>query len=350
MTPDARPRLSVVIATYRRADDLDRCIRSVLAEPGDDFEVLIGDDGSPDHTPEVIARFAADPRVRSYRNEHNLGMQENYWKIMHQAGGDYVFILTDDDLLLPGALARVRAALDAHPDAGYLLSDLPTVDERTGAEVDLHRTYDRDTVIPPGIASVAHVARSAWVLSRQVFRLDALDWPTWERNRGNIFFQIIAAGRVLLTSPGFYIAHCLVQHTWFNRVHWEKFGRDRTEIEFNLAADRYRCMAAILHDRMGDPAAAAATSAWQAASLRAYLDRPYDGFYDLARRQGLRAALRRLAAACPLGPRERRELWRFVALLPAARAKVAAGAAVRGRAPDLAARLREWRGRLGRRT
>jgi glycosyltransferase involved in cell wall biosynthesis len=350
MTPPARPRLSIIIATYRRADDLDRCIRSVLAEPGEDFEVLIGDDGSPDHTPEVIARHAADPRVRSYRNERNLGMQENYWKIVHEATGDYLFILTDDDVLLPGALARVRAVLDAHPDTGYLLSDLPTVDERTGAEVDLHRTYDRDIVIPPGIAGVAHVARSAWVLSRQVFRREWLDWATWERNRSNIFFQIIAAGRLLLTAPGYYIADRLVLHTWFNRVHWEKFGRDRTEIEFNLAADRYGCMAAILHDRAGDPAAAAAITAWQAASLRAYLERPYDGFYDLLRLLGPGAALRKLAAACPLGQAERRELLHFAVRLPAARTTVAAGAILRRLAPSLAAEVRGLRSRLGRRT
>ena len=42
------PLLSVVIPTYNRADDVDRAIRSVLAEPGDYFEVLVGDDGSPD--------------------------------------------------------------------------------------------------------------------------------------------------------------------------------------------------------------------------------------------------------------------------------------------------------------
>jgi hypothetical protein len=188
------------------------------------------------------------------------------------------------------------------------------------------------------------------VLSRQVFRREWLDWATWEHNRNNIFFQIIAAGRLLLAAPGYYIADRLVLHTWFNRVHWEKFGRDRLEIEFNLADDRYRCMAAILHDRGDDPAAAAAVAAWQTASLRAYLDRPYDGFYDLMHVQGPAAALRKLSAACALGPTERRELLRFAVRLPVARTVVAVGAALRHLSPTLAADVRSWRTRLGHRT
>ena len=103
-----RPLISVIVATYRRAEDLDRCLRSVLAEPGDYFEVVVGDDGSPDHTPEVVALHRHDPRMRDYRNASNLGMQENYRKIARFASGEYLFILTDDDYLLPGSLAKVK--------------------------------------------------------------------------------------------------------------------------------------------------------------------------------------------------------------------------------------------------
>ena len=39
------PLISVIIPTYRRARDLDRCIKSVLAQPGDFFEVVVGDGG-----------------------------------------------------------------------------------------------------------------------------------------------------------------------------------------------------------------------------------------------------------------------------------------------------------------
>ena len=65
---------------------MDRAIRSVLAEPGDYFEVLVGDDGSPDHTPAVVEALSGDPRLCADRNPTNLGMQDNILKIAQLAG------------------------------------------------------------------------------------------------------------------------------------------------------------------------------------------------------------------------------------------------------------------------
>ena len=67
------PLLSVIIATYNRAYDLDRAIQSVRDEAGDYFEIVVGDDGSSDHTPQIIAKHAVDPRLRYYRNEAESG-------------------------------------------------------------------------------------------------------------------------------------------------------------------------------------------------------------------------------------------------------------------------------------
>ena len=254
-TTSDRPLLSVVIPTYKRAKDLDRAIASVLAEPGDFFEVVVGDDGSPDDTPQVIAAHSYDQRLRAYRNDANIGMQENVLKVGREAQGEYIFILTDDDVLQPGALAKVTQATRAHPEAAYLLSHLATVDERTGALADVHRTFVVDTVTAPGIDAVSRVVGSAWVLSRQVLKRDLIDWDTWDRFRGNIFFPIIVAGRLLLQYPAFYMADFLVKHTWFNEVHWGAFGPNKLTIELRLAADRTRCMAAILHDQAALPAA-----------------------------------------------------------------------------------------------
>jgi hypothetical protein len=160
------------------------------------------------------------------------------------------------------------------------------------------------------------------VLSRQVFRRDLVDWETWLKYKDNIFFQIIAAGRVMLKAPCCYIADNLVLHTWFNRVYWHRFGKNQIDIEFNLARDRYQCMAAILHDQPTTPDVIGAIERWQAGSLRAYLDLAHLGFHDLVKAEGLRSALGRLNATHVLGRRERLELARFFLQLPARRAWV----------------------------
>jgi len=338
------PLVSIIIATYRRADDLDRCLRSVLAEPGDSFEVVVGDDGSPDHTPDVVASHRHDARVRDYRNASNLGMQENYRKIARFARGDYLFILTDDDYLLPGSLAKVKRAVESHPECGYILSHLTTVDERSGEVVNLHRTYSEDRLILPGLPSVAHCARSAWVLSRQVWKRELIDWEAWDRFKDNIFFPIIVAGRLMLVAPSCYIADNLVVHTWFNKVYWEAFGVNDLEIEFSLAADRYRCMRAILFDRADEGAARRAIREWEAASFKTYLYLPHLGFYDLARKTGFRPVLRRLVEAQPPDRPERWELLLFPFKIPVVRAWARAKSMLRNLPPPIFRRLKALRG------
>ena len=337
------PLLSVVIPTFKRAKELDRAIGSVLAEPGDFFEVLVGDDGSPDETPQVVAGHAGDPRLRGYRNEGNLGMQENVLKVVREARGEYVFILTDDDVLEPGALERVAQAVRAHPEAGYLLSHLATVDARTGAVANVHRTFAADTVTVAGLKSVVRAAGSAWVLSRQVLKRDCIDWDTWEMFRGNIFFPIIVAGRLLLQYPSFYLADFLVKHTWFNELHWGAFGPDELAIELRLAADRTRCMAAILHDQTALPAAQAAIERWESGNFRSYLYLPVRGYHDLIQGLGEHAARRALEEAFVMTVARRSELALFHLLSPLVRVPFRAGQWLKAASPRLAAVVRGWR-------
>ena len=348
MTSDssqARPLISVIIPTYRRADDLDRALGSVFAEPGDEFEVVVGDDASPDHTPAVVARYGSDPRLRQYRNEVNLGMQENVLKVARAARGDYLFILTDDDRLVPGALAKVAAIVRAHPEAGYLLSHLRTVDARTGQTMDIQKTFEQPCLTPVTLANMAHIAPSAWVLSRQVLKREAIDWVTWEEFKMNIFFPIIVAGRTLLRVPCYYLADFLVEHTWFNQVFWGKFGRNRLDIEFNLANDRYQCMRAILFDQPSTAEVQATIDTWENTCFQGYLDLAPLGFYDLIKVNGLRKALTQLKTAYPLNAERRRALYLWPLRLPLLRIWVNAKGLLRRLSPATMATLRRAVGR-----
>lgn len=337
------PLISVLIATYNRAQSLCRAIESVLMQPGDDFEVVIGDDASPDNTAEAVKPYLSDPRVRYYRNPANLGMRDNYLKIFHEARGDYIFILTDDDWMLEGALARVAAIVKTHPDVGYILSDLPTVDDRTGQVVSVYRAYATDRMVEPSVRGMADVAGHAWVLSRQVLKRELVDYPTWEMYKQNIFFPIIFSGRVLLKAPYYYIADQLVMHTWFNEVFWHRFGRDQLEIDFNLAADRHRAMREILHDYPKTAEVRAVIDKWDDETLKLYLDAEQAGFYDLVRGIGLRPALVKLRSGFRLTPRGDLALGLFFVLLPLRRGRVAAKNLLRKYAPGLFARLRQFK-------
>ena len=109
---DAPPRVSVCIPTYKGALTIAATIESVLAQTLEDFELLVVDDGSPDDTAAIVARYA-DPRISYHRNPRNLGPQGNWNRCLELARGRCFKLLPHDDLLHPRCLERQAAVLDA---------------------------------------------------------------------------------------------------------------------------------------------------------------------------------------------------------------------------------------------
>ena len=71
------PAVSVCIPTYNYARFLGSAIESVIAQTFEDFELIVSDNASTDDTQAVIASYD-DPRIRAYRNDHNLGLFGNF--------------------------------------------------------------------------------------------------------------------------------------------------------------------------------------------------------------------------------------------------------------------------------
>lgn len=91
--------LTVLLTTYRRPDYLSLAIRSVLSQNFKNFELLILDDASNDNTEEVVKSFK-DKRIVYIKNKTNHGFPYNFRQGVKLAKGKYIFLLSDDDLIL----------------------------------------------------------------------------------------------------------------------------------------------------------------------------------------------------------------------------------------------------------
>jgi hypothetical protein len=119
--PNGTPRVSVVIPCYNYGHYLPACLKSVLDQPGVEVEAIVVDDASPDGSGEVAEQLgAADPRVRVIRHPLNKGHISTYNDGLEAARGDYLVLLSADDLLAPGSLARAAALLEANPSVGFV--------------------------------------------------------------------------------------------------------------------------------------------------------------------------------------------------------------------------------------
>jgi glycosyltransferase involved in cell wall biosynthesis len=109
-------RLSLCIATFRRAAYIAATLDNILEQLPADAEVVVVDGASPDDTPGVMAAYAQNPQVRYVREAENSGVDRDYDKAVGYAQGDYCWLMTDDDLLVPGAIARVLEAIASGPE------------------------------------------------------------------------------------------------------------------------------------------------------------------------------------------------------------------------------------------
>jgi glycosyltransferase involved in cell wall biosynthesis len=117
----SQPLVSICIPSYNSEEFIATTLESVLGQSFTDFEVVIADDKSTDGTVAVIKKFD-DRRIRLIENEENLGLGTNWNKVLSSAGGEYVKLLGDDDLLYPDCLARQVEVLEHPANSGAVLA------------------------------------------------------------------------------------------------------------------------------------------------------------------------------------------------------------------------------------
>jgi len=108
---------------------LRETIRSVVDQTCEDFELIISDNASEDHTEEVVNSFA-DNRMRYVRNSTNVGAVKNFNECLRIARGRYVTIFHDDDIMLPDNLLLKTRALQENPTVGFVHSKFHRIDEQ----------------------------------------------------------------------------------------------------------------------------------------------------------------------------------------------------------------------------
>ena len=105
-------KVSVIIPTYKRAEDVTRAVDSVLNQTIDSFECIVVDDngvGTPDgeKTALVMSRYEADKRVKYIRHEINKNGSAARNTGIKAAKGECISFLDDDDAYMPTRLEKM---------------------------------------------------------------------------------------------------------------------------------------------------------------------------------------------------------------------------------------------------
>ena len=114
------PAVSVVIATYNRANYLAETIDSVLGQSFQKFELILVDDGSTDETRRILAPYGS--RVR-YLYQENRGPSAARNLGARNASAGWISIQDSDDLCLPNHLETLYGYADKHPESGMVFAN-----------------------------------------------------------------------------------------------------------------------------------------------------------------------------------------------------------------------------------
>ena len=103
-------KLSICIPTFNRYECLNNCLNSILIAKENynfEFEVCISDNCSKDDIEPLIKKYENFFNIKFNKNESNLGLGVNILKAVSLADGEFVWILGNDDLLLPETFKHI---------------------------------------------------------------------------------------------------------------------------------------------------------------------------------------------------------------------------------------------------
>lgn len=194
------PVVSVVIPTYNRGDVLGRSIRSVLEQTYSDFEVLVVDDGSSDHTASVVRDFD-DSRVNYLAHEENRGAAAARNTGIRAANGEFIAFQDSDDEWLPRKLEKQMAVFDRVPEeVGVVYSAFYDIAEEETNRVPDTATESIDGDVHERLLEFNFISTQVAVVRRGCFRTVGLfdedlprliDWELWIRLSEQYRFEFI---------------------------------------------------------------------------------------------------------------------------------------------------------------
>jgi glycosyltransferase involved in cell wall biosynthesis len=194
---------------------LRAAVESVLAQSASEFRLVVVDDAYPG--PEVATWFAAldDPRVEYHRNATNLGVNDNFKRVLSLATSEHVVFMGCDDLLEPDYVEAVSEALRRHPGAAVVSPGAQTIDESGNASnpiVDrvkrVLRPQSDDIISLAGEAALVSLLRGNWTYFPSLcWRRDLITAIGFRPSYGvvldlGLLLDVLVSGGELLVLPG----------------------------------------------------------------------------------------------------------------------------------------------------
>ncbi len=214
----ASPVVSIIVPVYGEADYTLHCLSAICATPSRaSYEVIVVDDCSPDHTPELLALVTG---IRLVRNETNLGFLRSCNRAAREARGDYLVLLNNDTEVLSGWLDALVKTFKSRPKAGLVGAKLLYPDRRLqesggvifsdGSGLNYGRDDDANRPEYNFVREVDYCAGACIMVPRRLFEqlggFDERFVPAYYEDT-DLAFAVRQAGYHVLIQPASQVIH-----------------------------------------------------------------------------------------------------------------------------------------------
>ena len=131
------PLVSVLLASYNHEKYVEAAIRSIMAQKGVSFELIVIDDGSTDSSPQIIERLQKEFGFKFVHRE-NKGLIRTMNELLSMARGKYFCSFASDDMMPPDRLQKQSAYMERHSDKPICFGQIVKMD----ADGNLSDTMD----------------------------------------------------------------------------------------------------------------------------------------------------------------------------------------------------------------
>jgi glycosyltransferase EpsE len=112
------PKLSIIMGVFNSENTIKKCVESIINQSYKDWEFIICDDGSSDHTLKTLEELSIrENRIRILKNQKNLGLAATLNKCILESKGQYLVRQDADDFSALNRLEELILEINRNPDA-----------------------------------------------------------------------------------------------------------------------------------------------------------------------------------------------------------------------------------------
>lgn len=205
-----RFKLSICIATLNRGAFIGETLESIKVQATEKVEIVVLDGASKDNTEQVVRELQRTmPNLRYIRQDANHGVDRDFNTAVEHATGEYCWLMSDDDLVMPGAVQTILRALEGSYSLIILNSEIRTFDfsqmldpdrlrfgsDRIYTPIDFERLFEETSAYLSYIGAVV-IKREIW-MARDKERY----FESFFIHVGVIFQARLPADTLVITQP-----------------------------------------------------------------------------------------------------------------------------------------------------